>query len=64
MKNNLKLIRKKRHLTLKQLAAICGTSTSFLCELENQSGSSPTLTKARKIAETLGKTVNEIWPEE
>lgn len=49
-------LRKKKGLSLDQLATLAETSKSYLWELENRETANPTMDKVAKIAEKLGVT--------
>ena len=49
-------LRKEKGLTLDQLAALSGSSKSYVWELENKDPPRPSAEKIAKIAEALGTT--------
>ena len=63
MKSKLKEFRKSANLSLQGLGDICGMSKAHLHDLEKESGSCPKLSTAYAIANVLGKTVYEVWPD-
>lgn len=63
MKNNMKKFREAASLTLQGLSDICGVTQVHLHNLEKETGSCPKLSTAYGIANVLGKTVYEVWPD-
>ena len=59
--NRMKLYRKQRKLTLKQLSNITNISVGYLCHLENGSRNNPSMSVLNRIANALNKTVEEIF---
>lgn len=53
----IKELRKKRGLTLDQLAELTGSSKSYIWELENKAPPRPSADKLSKIADKLGVTI-------
>ena len=53
--------RKALRLTLDEVCEALGISKAALSYLER--GATPTLERARKLAEFFGVTVDELWPE-
>ncbi len=60
-KNNIKIFRKEKGMTLKEMAEKVGITAGYLCHLEKGSRSNPSIDVMKKIAEELGKTVSEIF---
>jgi len=60
--HNLKRFRKDAGLTLDELATSSRLSKSYIWSAE-QGIHNPTLTTAYALANVLGKTVYEIWPD-
>lgn len=56
----LKQIRINRRLTLKQLSALTGISTTYLNDLENLYRINPSKDKVNKLLEVLDVTKNEL----
>ncbi|MAZ02780.1 MAG: DNA-binding protein [Sneathiella sp.] len=52
-------LRKEKHLTLDQLAAVCGVSKSMLSQIERNE-TNPTLATVWRLAEALGETIDDI----
>ena len=61
--NNIKKIRNLKGLKLKDLSKKANVSTSYICELENDSENikNPTKQMMERIAEALGSTVPEVF---
>lgn len=55
--DRLRTLRKKRGLTLDQLAEQSGSSKSYIWELENKNPPRPSAEKLSKIADKLGTTI-------
>lgn len=60
----IKELRKKRELTLDQLAELTGSSKSYIWELENKEPPRPSADKLSKIAEKLGVTISYLIGEQ
>lgn len=60
----IKDLRKKRGLTLDQLAELTGSSKSYIWELENKTPPRPSADKLSKIAEKLGVTISYLIGEQ
>ena len=60
----IKALRKKRELTLDQLAELTGSSKSYIWELENKAPPRPSADKLSKIAEKLGVTISYLIGEQ
>lgn len=56
----LKQLRINRRLTLKQLSALTGISTTYLNDLENLYRINPSKDKVNKLLEVLDVTKNEL----
>jgi len=52
-------LRKEKHLTLDQLAAVCGVSKSMLSQIERNE-TNPTLATVWRLSEALGVTIDDI----
>ena len=52
-------LRKEKHLTLDQLAAVCGVSKSMLSQIERNE-TNPTIATVWRLAEALGTTIDDI----
>ena len=61
MSNNLKKIREHEGLSLQWLGEMTGKKRGAIHAMEKP-GANPTLKSARAVANALGKTVDEIWP--
>ena len=59
--NKMKIYRKEKGLTLKQLSAKTKVSIGYLCHLENGSRSNPSMNVLNKIANALDKGVDELF---
>ncbi len=59
--NRMKMYRKEKKLTLKQLSDITKISVGYLCHLENGSRSNPSMNVLNKIAIALDKSVEDIF---
>jgi transcriptional regulator with XRE-family HTH domain len=57
-------LRKKASLTLEQLAAMTGSSKSYVWELENKNPPRPSADKIDKIAKALGVTADYLMDEQ
>jgi DNA-binding XRE family transcriptional regulator len=62
MKNNLNKFRDDAGLSLRKLGKDCGVSAAHINHLE-KGLSVPTLATAYRIANVLGKSVYDIWPD-
>jgi len=60
----IKELRKKRGLTLDQLADLAECSKSYIWELENKSPPRPSADKLSKIADKLGVTITYLIGEQ
>lgn len=60
MLNNLKQIRIRRNLTLKQLSIKTGISITYLNDLENLYRINPSLEKIDKLCKVLGISEKEL----
>lgn len=61
--NRLREIRKSRGLVLWHLASLCRTSPSVLSAIERYNYK-PSNAMRDRIAEVLGVTITDLWPEE
>lgn len=59
--NKLKSIRKEKAMTLIELSEKTGISAGYLCHLENGSRTNPSIEVMEKIANSLNKTIFEIF---
>lgn len=57
--HNINLLRKRKGYTLEQLAKHCGTSKSYVWELENKTVH-PSVFLASKIAHVLGVSTDKL----
>lgn len=57
--HNITLLRKRKNMTLEELAKRCGTSKSYIWELENKSNH-PSVYLASKIAHVLGVPTDKL----
>jgi DNA-binding XRE family transcriptional regulator len=62
MKNNLKLYRGEAQLTLSGLGDLCGITKGHIHGLE-KGINCPTIKTAYLLANALGKSVYDIWPD-
>lgn len=60
----IKELRKKRGLTLDQLAELTDSSKSYIWELENKDLPRPSAEKLSKVAEKLGVTISYLIGEQ
>lgn len=60
MDNRVRLVRMKRGLTLKELAAASGVPVSTLADIEQ--GAEPRVYTAILLARALGVKVEQLWP--
>lgn len=58
--NKIREIRIKQNLSMKNLATMCGTSSSYISDLENGYIKKPSADKLLKIANALGVTLESI----
>ncbi len=58
--NKIREIRTKQNLSMKGLATMCGTSSSYISDLENGYIKKPSADKLLKIADALGVSINEL----
>jgi transcriptional regulator with XRE-family HTH domain len=57
--HNMTTLRKRKNMTLEELGKRCGTSKSYIWELEN-SNPHPSVYLASKIAHTLGVSTDKL----
>jgi len=62
MKNNLKKIRESLGMSLAKMEKLTGCSHSHCWHLQKQT-SSPNLYTAYKVAQVMGVSVYDIWPQ-
>ena len=62
--NNLKILRRSRGLSLRDVEQETGISNAYLSQLEIGRAVNPTLDKARTLARFFNVTVDELFPEE
>lgn len=60
-KNNIKILRKEKEITLKMLSKLTGISAGYLCHLENGSRCNPSMDVINKISKALNKSVTEVF---
>lgn len=60
-KNNIKMYRKEKGLTLRELAEKTETTAGYLCHLEKGTRKNPSTKIMEKISKALGKTIVEIF---
>lgn len=60
--DELKTRRKKLNLSQEAVAQASQISLSYYGVLERQQGCDPTLGVARRIAEVLGASLDDLWP--
>jgi transcriptional regulator with XRE-family HTH domain len=53
--------RTERKISLEALAAMTGSSKSYIWELENRDSPKPSVEKLTRIAEALGVTLEFLW---
>ena len=61
MPSKLKLLREERKMRREELAAAAGISLTYVRDLE-EDRSNPSLLVARRVAEALGASVEEVVP--
>lgn len=59
IRNEVKAMRRKKNMTLEELASACGISTSTLSDIEH--GADPRVSHAIRLARALGASVEDIW---
>lgn len=59
--NYINKIRKEKGITLSELSMRSGVSVGYLCHLEKGTRKNPSLEVMERIAESLGKTITEIF---
>lgn len=59
--NYINKIRKEKGITLSELSTRSGVSVGYLCHLEKGTRKNPSLEVMERIAESLGKTITEIF---
>ena len=59
--NNLKKLRIKRYMTLKQLSSITGLTCGYLSLLERGGRTNPSLSTMRKIADALECEIKDVF---
>lgn len=57
--HNIALLRERKGYTLERLAKLCGTSKSYIWELENKA-THPSVYLASKIAHALGVSTDKL----
>lgn len=60
MENRIRVLRKTKGLKQRELASICDMDTAHLSRIEN-AHVDPTLSTAKKIADALGLSVEEVF---
>lgn len=60
MLSNLKKVRIRENLTIKQLSIISSISTSYLYELENLSKINPNYKIVKRLTKALNTTIEEL----
>lgn len=63
LKNKIKVLRKKRGLSLQQLGYMSGSSKAHIWQLE-KGHNNPTIQLAYTISKALGKNVEYVFPDE
>ena len=59
--NKMKIYRREKGLTLKELSKKTNLSVGYLCHLENGSRSNPSIKVLNAIANALNKRVDELF---
>lgn len=59
--NKLKIIRKNKNLTIRELSEMAGVSMGYICHLENGSRKNPSKEIMEKIADALEENIMEIF---
>ena len=62
MKNKLRENRNKHNFSMRQLSEMSGVSLTHISFIENEK-TTPTITIARKLANALNTTVDNLFPE-
>ncbi len=63
MKNNLKIIRNNQEFSVRRLSELSGVSITHISFIENEK-TTPTITIARKLANALNTTIDDLFPYE
>lgn len=59
--NYINKIRKEKGITLSELSMLSGVSVGYLCHLEKGTRKNPSFEVMERIAQSLGKTITEIF---
>lgn len=59
--NRMKMYRKQKKMTLRELSDITNLSIGYLCHLENGSRNNPSMYVLNRIADALNKSVEDIF---
>ena len=59
--DNIKKIRKSRHISINNLSKLTNISLGYLSDLENNKFTNPTIEKLDKIATTLGVSTKDFF---
>lgn len=59
--NNIKKYREEQNLSLSELAQKTGFSVGYICHLEKGTRNNPTYSAMKKIANELGRNIEEIF---
>lgn len=59
--DNIKKIRKNRHISINNLSKLTNISLGYLSDLENNKFTNPTIEKLDKIATTLGVSTKDFF---
>lgn len=60
-KNQIKIIREQKGMTLKKLSYLSGISVGYLCHLERGTRTNPSIDVMEKISKALNKTITEVF---
>ncbi len=60
-KNKIREYRKEKGMNLEELATKAEISTGYLCHLERETRTNPSVQVMEKIAKVLGKEIAEIF---
>ena len=60
-KNNMKILRENKGISLSDLSKQSGISVGYLCHLERGTRKNPSISVMDKISSALNKSVSEIF---
>lgn len=62
--DNIRKIRKNRHISVNKLAKMSGISLGYISDLENNKFTNPTVDKLNKIADVLEVDIKDLFTED